>query len=103
MGPCLTWGHVVQGPQGRPLEEQRAGGCLRPLQALVLTAHLSFQAADKGSRKRYEPLRQGQAGAHHQPSAPTSPQTEVSLCPWSHTSCALRSVEAPRGLLTNWH
>ena len=54
MGPASLGAMWRRGPQGGP-----AGVESRWLpastQALVLTAHPSFQATDKGSRKRYEP------------------------------------------------
>jgi len=54
MGPASLGALRPRGPQGGP-----AGAESRWLpasaQALVLTAHPSLQATDKGSRKRYEP------------------------------------------------
>ena len=100
MGPASLGATWRRGPRGGP-----AGAESRwlPLstQALVLTAHLLFRLLTRGAGSATSPqTRTGRA--HHQPSAPTSPQTEVSLCLWSRTSCALRSIEAPRGLLTEW-
>ena len=59
MAAQRPWALPHLGPRGAEAPEEgpqelRAGGCLST-QALVLTAHLLFQAADKGSRKRYEP------------------------------------------------
>ena len=54
MGPASLGATWRRGPRGGPTGAESRWLPLST-QALVLTAHLLFQAADKGSRKRYEP------------------------------------------------
>lgn len=77
LGPCGT------GAPGRP-REQKAGvaACVHS-GALVLTAHLSFQAADKGELESATSPQTRTGRAHHQPKRANLSPDRVSLCPWS--------------------